>query len=117
MRLFFRVAFDCQLHRRPRACADPLHTATMAKFLARDGEIFTRYSLEGTPLDRQTSKSFLGSLLPAFRLFEPQVADALLAHQLSERELRPILAKANRYYDLNWIWFALAAERGLPLPR
>lgn len=114
MRTYWRVALDCLLHANPRACADPARTDTMARLIARDGRIKARYAIQdGQALSDVVSVSFSGSLLPAFRLFHPPLADALLQTDLSPRSLEPILRDPDRYYDLNWIWFGLAADNGL----
>jgi endo-1,4-beta-D-glucanase Y len=114
MRTYWRVAMDCLLHDNPRACADPARTETMARLIARDDRIKARYAIEdGQALSDVVSVSFSGSLLPAFRLFHPPLADALLQAELSQRNLEPILHDPDRYYDLNWIWFGLAADTGL----
>src|SRR5262249_53733249 len=113
MRLFWQVALDCGLHQRARACADPLGTRTMAELLARDGKIFTRYSIEGEPRSRVASPSFEGSLLPAFLLHQPSLGQSLLAGRFSPGALRRTLHAPDRYYDLNWIWFGLAAAEGM----
>lgn len=113
MRTYWRVALDCLLRKNPRACADPARTSAMAQLLARDGAIYSRYALDGTRQSDVVSISFYGALLPAFRLFAPHLADALLRNQLSRKSLLPLLTDPDRYYDLNWTWFGLAADNGL----
>jgi endo-1,4-beta-D-glucanase Y len=114
MRTYWRVAMDCLLHDTPRACADPARTETMVRLIARDDRIRARYNIQdGQALSDVVSVSFSGSLLPAFRLFHPPLAEALLKSELSQRSLEPILRDPDRYYDLNWIWFGLAADSGL----
>lgn len=114
MRTYWRVALDCLLHDNPRACADPARTETMARLIARDDRIKARYDIQdGQALSDVVSVSFSGSLLPAFRLFHPPLAEALLQTELSPHNLEPILRDPDRYYDLNWIWFGLAGDTGL----
>ena len=47
MRIYWRVAVDCRLHSRTRACADPLGAGQLTAMLARDGVLFTRYGIDG----------------------------------------------------------------------
>lgn len=118
MRTQWRVAMDCQWHGHPQACADPARTVNIAQIIARDGKLFARYDIEtGEPRTDVVSISFLGALLPAFRLHAPALADALLRTDLSEAALTPLLRNPDRYYDLNWMWFGLAGESGFLMAR
>ena len=47
------------------------------------------------------------------RLHHPVLAESILNSELSMERIRPILNDPDRYYDLNWIWFGLAADNGL----
>jgi endo-1,4-beta-D-glucanase Y len=113
MRIYWRVAVDCRLHKRARACADPLGVGQLTTTLARDGALFTKYSVDGTPLERTESASFYGAALPFLLLYAPATADAVRAKYLSGPSLDSILTARNRYFDANWIWFGLAAADGL----
>lgn len=112
MRIYWRVAVDCLLHDRLRACADPAGVDEMADLLARDGRLFSRYGVSGRPLNDSTSISFYGSLLPAFLLHRPPLARALLGGPLSPRSLDSLLGQDGRYYDRNWTWFGIAVYTG-----
>jgi endo-1,4-beta-D-glucanase Y len=113
MRLYFRMALDCWLHGAPEACSGAPDPRALWALRERDGEIATAYSVEGKPLAPGESLSFYGSLLPALALRAPSRAKEILQNELSPRNLAPVLPATNRYYDLNWIWFGLAAEDGL----
>jgi hypothetical protein len=113
MRIYWRVAMDCRLHARPAACADPARTREVVDLLARDGVVFSRYTLDGTALTDEQSWSFYGSLLPAFDTFAPEAARLLRERKLTRRQLDSIQRKRNRYYDLNWLWFGVAGAEGL----
>lgn len=117
MRTFWRVALDCRLHQRMRACADPVDSNVLVTLLARDGAIFTRYRIDGTVVDRGESLSFYGAILPSLSDHSPQVANAIMAERLSGPVLRELLGRADRYYDANWVWFGLALHDGLILER
>ena len=112
MRIYWRVAMDCLLNNYPRACSDPSKTGNIVDILARDGKIYSRYSVMGKKETNDTSVSFFGSLLPSVGLFYPQIAKALVHNELSPEQLRPILRNPDRYYDNNWTWFGLAAWSG-----
>lgn len=47
------------------------------------------------------------------RLTYPVAAKSLLAGQLTRSKLDSMQQDKNRYYDLNWSWFGLAAETGI----
>jgi endo-1,4-beta-D-glucanase Y len=113
IRIYWRVAVDCQIHRRLRACADPARTGELVGLLARDGRLYQRYSLTGEILDRGESASFYGALLPAFALWDPPTAEAILDRHLQMGQLDRIATNPKRYYDVNWTWFGLAAWSSL----
>lgn len=113
MRIFWRVAVDCRVHRRMRACADPVGARALAGLLARDGAIFTRYRVDGVVLDRRESLSFYGSALPLLLIHAPALGQSVFSERMSPEALTPLLPRRDRYYDLNWIWFGLAAADGL----
>jgi endoglucanase len=113
MRIYWRVALDCRLHKRARACADPLGVGQLTAMLARDGALFTKYSVDGVPLERIESASFYGAALPFLLLYAPATADAVRTKYLSGPALDSMLTARNRYFDANWIWFGLAAADGL----
>ena len=113
IRVYWRVALDCLLHERPRACGDPVGTGIPEELWKRDGRLVTRYATDGTPLAEGESFSFYGALLPALRLHRPGVARSVLAQRLNPVTLTGMLELPERYYDLNWVWFGLAADRGL----
>ena len=112
MRVYWREALDCRLNRHPRACSDPARTQSIVDILARDGTLFTRYTVAGAKKSDTTSISFYGGILPALGLFYPQLADALARKDLSPAALTPLLRDPTRYYDNNWTWFGLAAWSG-----
>src|SRR5262249_4584562 len=95
------------------ACSAALDPRVLWALRERNGEIATAYSVEGKPIAPGESLSFYGSLLPALALRAPAQAKEILRDQLQARNLAPVLRATNRYYDLNWIWFGLAAEDGL----
>jgi endo-1,4-beta-D-glucanase Y len=113
MRIYWRVALDCQLHKRTRACADPLGTRQLTRMLARDGRLYTKYSIAGLPLERIESASFYGAALPFLQLDAPAIGRAIRANALSEMAVNSILTARNHYFDANWVWFGLAAADGL----
>lgn len=112
MRIYWRVAVDCQLHHQPKACADPLGAGQLTSMLERDGALFTRYAIDGSPVERVESSSFYGAALPYLMLHAPAAQRALEAHQLSTPVVRRLLTEPNRYFDANWVWFGLAAING-----
>ncbi len=112
MRIHWRVSVDCLLHQRPVACSDPSGLATLLELHGRDGTIFTRYRIDGVPLDRDLSLSFYGSILPAVRLGRPEGIDSLVSDRLSDEAIETLRPARNRYYDHNWVWFGLAAADG-----
>jgi endo-1,4-beta-D-glucanase Y len=113
MRTYWRVALDCQLHKRERACADPLGASQVTAMLARDGTLFTKYVVDGTPLERIESSSFYGAALPFLQLHAPATADAIKLNHLSPAAVERLLNEPHRYFDANWVWFGLAAADGL----
>lgn len=114
MRIYWRVAVDCRLHGRMRACADPLGAAQLTAMLARDGALFTKYSVSGVPLERVQSSSFYGTALPYLLLHAPAAGHAIRTSHLSRSAFGPVLSGAyHYYYDANWMWFGLAAADGL----
>lgn len=113
MRLFWRVAVDCRMHERLRACGDPLQIDWVIGELSRTGRVATRYQVSGEPVTDQESLSFYGSLLPALRIARPELARALLSEKLTAANLRKLVSSDDRYYDDNWVWFGLAADSGL----
>ena len=113
MRLYFRVALDCALNHRPEACDGPLRVDALVEMLRRDGAIYTRYATSGQPLTTDESLSFYGAVLPLLALQSPSYATHLREGKLSFANLEPILGKPDRYYDLNWLWFGIAAAEGL----
>jgi endo-1,4-beta-D-glucanase Y len=113
MRLYFRVALDCQLHRRTNACADPLGATDLTDLLARDGRLFTRYRTDGSPLERSESISFYAIALPFLQAHAPAAGQAIRHDRLSESVLDGVLSGRQRYYDANWVWFGLAAADDL----
>ncbi|MYL84579.1 hypothetical protein GTA51_15770 [Desulfovibrio aerotolerans] len=112
MRIYWRVALDCLLNHHLRACSDPSRTRNIVDILARDGTIYSRYSVTSKKESNDTSVSFLGSLMPSLGLAYPQIAKALVDKELSPEKLRPIIRNPDRYYDNNWTWFGLAAWSG-----
>jgi endo-1,4-beta-D-glucanase Y len=113
VRTYWRTALDCQMHARPRACADPLHAMQLQELIARDGALFTLYDLDGTPRERTTSLSFYGAAFPYLLLHAPALGRALREGPLSAPSLTWMATDARRYYDANWVWFGLAAGEGL----
>lgn len=112
MRIYWRVAVDCRLHRRDRACADVLGVRQLAAMLEH-GKLFTRYSVDGSPLERVESSSFYGTALPFLRLHAPALAHTIETKHLSPSALHTVLFNRRRYFDANWVWFGLAAAEGL----
>mgnify|MGYP001005871194 CR=1 FL=1 len=113
MRIHWRVALDCRLNKRPRACADPAGTRELARLLDANGKIVLRYTTDAIPLSHTESLSFYGSLLPAFEQLAPEAAARIREKELSPRVLKHLMKKKNRYYDRNWVWFGFAASSGL----
>ena len=113
MRLYFRVALDCALYPSPRACDGPLRVAPLVELLRRDGALFTRYATSGRPLSADESLSFYGGVLPLLARQAPSFASHLRAGKLALDRLAEISSKPDRYYDLNWLWFGIAADEGL----
>jgi endo-1,4-beta-D-glucanase Y len=113
MRIYWRVAMDCLLHEYSPACSDPLDLYQWVGLITKSGKIYTKYTTRGEPLTNGQSTSFFGSLYPAMRLTYPVAAKSLLAGQLTRSKLDKMQKDRNRYYDLNWVWFGLAAESGL----
>jgi endo-1,4-beta-D-glucanase Y len=113
MRIYWRVAVDCRLHERARACADPLGAGQLTAMLARDGALFTRYSVDGSPLERVQSSSFYGAALPFLLLHAPAAGHAVRASYLSQAALQTVLIDPKQYFDANWVWFGLFAADGL----
>lgn len=112
MRVYWRIAMDLALRGAREARPDPAGVRDLARLFARDGAVFTRYRLDGTPLTDQQSWSFYGSLLTAFRVYAPEAAAELCARKLTPRQLDPIVRSRDRYYDLNWLWFGVAGAEG-----
>ncbi len=110
MRIFWRIAVDCRLHRSLRACAEPLRAAHLTDLMARDGALFTRYTSGGVPLERPESYSFYGAALPYLYLYAPTAARAVEANRLTPAALDVLMRNSDRYYDANWVWFGLAAR-------
>jgi hypothetical protein len=117
MRIPWRIAFDCTLHARVRACADPLPVSRITELLARDGVLFTRYSLGADPVERTEFYSFYGTVLPYLGLFTPTAAGAVRAQKLNEPALEALMRDDRRYYDANWMWFGIAAADGFLVDR
>jgi endo-1,4-beta-D-glucanase Y len=112
MRIYWRVAVDCRWHKRVSACSDPLDASQVTSMLARDGALYTRYRVDGSVLERVESTSFYGSALPYLAAHAPAAAQALRASRLSAPAVRRLISSPNRYYDLNWVWFGIAATDG-----
>lgn len=103
-----------RLHRAIRGCADPLGADHLTRMLARDGRLFTRYAVDGTPLERTESWSFYGAA-PYLRAHAPPTAASVRATRLGDETLRRVVDEPGRYYDANWVWFGLALADGLLL--
>jgi len=113
MRIHWRVALDCRLNKRPRACADPAGTRELARLLRENHKIVLRYTPDAVPMSHTESLSFYGSLLPAFEQIAPESAQRIRQKELSFRVLKRLMKKKDRYYDRNWVWFGFAASSGL----
>lgn len=113
MRLYFRVALDCALYPRPQACDGPLRADALVEMLRRDGAIYTRYATSGRALGADESLSFYGGVLPLLAQQAPAFAAHLRAGKLALPDLATISDHPDRYYDLNWVWFGIAADEGL----
>jgi endo-1,4-beta-D-glucanase Y len=113
MRLYFRVALDCALYPRPQACDGPLRADRLVALLRRDGAIYTRYATSGRALSADESLSFYGGVLPLLARQAPEEARRLRAGKLALPALQAISDHPDRYYDLNWVWFGIAADEGL----
>ena len=113
MRLYFRVALDCAHFPRPQACDGPLRADALVALLRRDGAIYTRYATSGRPLSTDESLSFYGGILPLLARQAPDYARHLRAGKLALPDLQAISDHPDRYYDLNWVWFGIAADEGL----
>jgi endo-1,4-beta-D-glucanase Y len=112
MRIYWRVAMDCRLHSRTRACADPLGAGQLTAMLARDGKLFTRYGIDGVPREQVESSSFYGAALPFLLLHAPAAGHAVRKNELSSSKLEVIMTERSRYFDANWVWFGVAAADG-----
>ena len=112
IRIYWRVAVDCRWHKRVIACSDPLDASQVISMLARDGALYTRYRVDGSVVERVESTSFYGSVLPYLLAHAPAAAHALRARHLSASAVRRLISRPDRYYDLNWVWFGLAAADG-----
>ena len=117
MRIFWRIAIDCRMHRHVRACAEPLRAAHLTDLMARDGALFTRYTASGVPLERTPSYSFYAAVLPYLDLYAPAAARAVDATRLTPEALDFVMRSGDRYYDANWVWFGLAARSGFIVQR
>ena len=106
MRIYWRVAVDCRLHSRARACADPLGVGHLTAMLARDGALFTRYGLDGSPRERVESFSFYGAALPFLLRHAPANGQDVRRNHLSKPKLDAIVTGRSRYFDANWVWSA-----------
>lgn len=124
IRIAWRVEFDCRLHRREAAC-EGTGTAvarTLGARFEQDGRLVSDYDLSGQPATDLESLSFYGCVLPALRRLAPETAARMTAARLAPADLRAVLTRNDRYYDLNWLWFGTAladewlAER-TPPPR
>jgi endo-1,4-beta-D-glucanase Y len=113
MRLYFRVALDCAFYGQRDACDGPLRADALVEMLRRDGAIYSRYATSGRPLSADESLSFYGGILPLLERQAPDHARHLRAGKLSLAALETISTKPDRYYDLNWLWFGIAAAEGL----
>lgn len=109
VRVYWRVSVDCLRNHFPRACSDPAKIRNIIDLLARDGQLFSVYTVAGEPKSDVTSRSFLGATLPAIGLVNRPLAQAILRHQLSAAALRKQFRDPAHYYDNNWVWFGLAA--------
>lgn len=112
MRLFWRVALDCDLHGTPAACADPLDSRSALPLLGQDGTYSTRYTVAGEPLAEGESPSFFASLLPALDQTDPRGAAWIRDQKLDGWMLHDLLTRPDRYWDQNWVWFGLAVDEG-----
>lgn len=113
MRIYWRVAADCRLHKRARACGDPLGANTLTGMLDRDGALFTRYAVNTQPMERIESMSFYGIALPYLLIHTPATGSTVRAKHLSEATLRLLLTERHRYFDANWVWFGMALTEGV----
>jgi len=116
VRIFWRVALDCRLHRRPLACRHPGGDA-LAEVLKRDGRLVTDYQVDGTRGSDQESLTFYACALPMLDDRAPDLAAVLRQTRLSPGALRPVLDRPDRYFDLNWVWFGLALSNDLIVER
>ncbi len=116
VRIFWRVALDCRLHRRPAACRYPGGDA-LAELLRRDGRLVTEYQVDGTRVSDQESLTFYACVLPMLDERAPDLATGLRQTRLSPEALRPVLDRPDRYFDLNWVWFGLALSGDLIVER
>jgi endo-1,4-beta-D-glucanase Y len=112
VRTYWRVALDCRLHARERACRYP-GLDGLVEILRRDGRLVTEYALDGTRLADGESLTFYACVLPMLEPRVPDLAAILRRTRLSPSVLRSILGRRDRYFDLNWIWFGLALADGV----
>jgi len=114
IRIPWRMDLACRLHGDKRACELAATLGgRLAALYARDGEFVTRYDpRKGVALNRESSLSFAGALLPAVQRAAPPIATALRAARLDEASLDTLMRADDRYYDANWVWFGLAAVDG-----
>ncbi len=117
IRIAWRVEFDCRLHGRESACAGAGGALSLAEMLAGDGRLVTQYEVSGDPRTDDESPTFYASVLPALMRLAPASGGRVRAARLSDGVIRPLLARDDRYYDANWIWFGLALADGWLVPR
>jgi endo-1,4-beta-D-glucanase Y len=113
VRVPWRIDLDCRLHAEPRACAPQPLVARLTQLLSRDGRLVSRYSVDGVMATREESLSFYGALLPAFSRQQSVIARDWRKSRFSDDALTRLSAARNRYYDVNWVWFGLAAADGV----
>lgn len=107
VRTYWRVALDCRLHGRERACHHPGNEGLIG-ILRRDNRLVTEYDLEGTRLTERESLTFYACVLPMLAAQAPDLAEGIRQTKLSLGTLAPVMRRRDRYFDLNWIWFGLA---------
>lgn len=114
MRIFWRLEMDCRLNERATACADPANGRRIARVIEHGKGLYPAYTPEGKILDADhESLTFYACLAPLLQRRQPEIYQRLLENQLSPDRLLEVARQGNRYYDLNWIWFGLAAAAGV----
>ena len=115
-RVYWRVAMDRELFRDGRA--DQYLKQTLPWLTARwkqTGTLPTVIASTGKPLATYESPEMLAALMPAWRAYEPELADAI-HKKLQAKYERGMWVDETSYYLQNWVWFGTALYEGYLAP-